>query len=186
MNSRYILKFKRRRNGKTDYKFRYHILLSKKPRLVVRKTNTRIIVQVVEYTPEGDKTLIYYSSDMLNKNLGINTAAKNRMASYLTGYIIGKLSKEKKIKDMVLDIGLHKHHPKGRIYSVLKGVLDQGIEIPHSDKILPDIKLLGSINGKDYSKDLEKYKKIIDENKDGFYKNKKENKTKTKKVKTKK
>ncbi len=181
MDTGYVLKFKRRREGKTDYKFRYHILLSKKPRLVVRKTNKRIIAQIIEYNPEGDRTLVYFSSDML-KDIGIDVYPKNRMAAYLTGYVIGMIAKEKSITDLVLDIGLHKHHPKGRIYSVLKGVLEHDLNIPHGESILPDDDLIFKIGKRDYSKDKDKFFKKIDDNKDIIL-GKKKSGMKTKKAK---
>ena len=180
MDTGYVLKFKRRREGKTDYKFRYHMLLSKKPRLVVRRTNKRIIAQVIEYNPEGDKTLVYFASDNL-KGIGIEVYPKNRMAAYLTGYVIGMLAKEKGIKDMVLDIGLHKHHPKGRLYSVLKGVLEHGINVPHGEGILPDDDLVFKAGNNDYSKDRDKFLKIINDKKAELLKGSKSGKKRTKK-----
>ncbi|MEM3848787.1 MAG: 50S ribosomal protein L18, partial [Zestosphaera sp.] len=48
---------RRRREGKTDYYRRYRIIKSgQRVRAIVRKTNTQIIVQVVEFSPNGDHT----------------------------------------------------------------------------------------------------------------------------------
>ena len=43
---RYHVPFRRRREGKTDFRKRLRHLQSGMPRLVVRKTNTKVIVQV--------------------------------------------------------------------------------------------------------------------------------------------
>ncbi|MCK4740328.1 MAG: 50S ribosomal protein L18, partial [Candidatus Thorarchaeota archaeon] len=53
----YKVKFRRRREGKTNYYRRRRLLLSRLPRLVVRKTNTGMIVQVVDARVAGDMTV---------------------------------------------------------------------------------------------------------------------------------
>ena len=168
MDSRYILKFRRRREGKTNYKHRYRLLLSGKPRLIVRLTNKRIIVQIAEYSKDGDRTIAYFSSDKLS-DICIKNNYKNRFSAYLSGYIIGK-AVSGKVKEAVLDIGLHKHHPKGKIYSVLKGAVDAGLNIPHNDSILPDMNMITNTNGKDISKNLEDCIKKIDKDPFSFLK----------------
>jgi large subunit ribosomal protein L18 len=45
--SRYFVPFRRRREGKTDYYQRTRLVVSDVPRMVVRKTNRHIIVQLV-------------------------------------------------------------------------------------------------------------------------------------------
>ncbi|MEM4756409.1 MAG: hypothetical protein QW594_04745, partial [Candidatus Woesearchaeota archaeon] len=50
-----IVAFRRRRSGKTNYTKRLGLLKSGKPRLVVRKTNTAFIVQLVKHQPNGDQ-----------------------------------------------------------------------------------------------------------------------------------
>ena len=89
---------------------------------------------------------------------------------------------EKGVSEAVLDIGLQTSSKGSRIYSVLKGVLDAGISVPHSDSVLPDeerikgkhiaeyAKSLGSGEGKKQfstdvttiDKDFEEVKKRID------------------------
>ncbi len=163
MKTGYLIKFRRRREGKTDYKHRYKLLLSRKPRLVIRKTNTRVITHIVDYNREGDRTLFYASSEQL-RALGWKHSCKSIPASYLIGYLIGLEAKEKGIKELVLDIGLCKHHKKGRIYAALKGVLDAGISVPHNEEILPPE---DRIKGKHIKleKDFEILKKKIEESK---------------------
>jgi len=62
---RYFVPFRRRREGKTDYYKRMKLLLSEKPRMVVRKTNRQIIIQLVEADLVGDRTLVAaYSTEL--------------------------------------------------------------------------------------------------------------------------
>ena len=62
----YNVHFRRRREGKTDYAKRLSLLKSGKPRLVVRRTNTSIVVQVIEFGEKGDKTIVSVTSKALN------------------------------------------------------------------------------------------------------------------------
>ncbi|MEM2029232.1 MAG: 50S ribosomal protein L18, partial [Candidatus Bathyarchaeia archaeon] len=50
----YSVPFRRRKEGKTDYRLRKKLILSGLPRLVVRKTNRNIIAQLVRATVIGD------------------------------------------------------------------------------------------------------------------------------------
>ena len=42
-----------------------------------------------------------------------------------------------RVKEAVLDTGLYVSTPASRIYSALKGAVDAGLQIPHSEEILP-------------------------------------------------
>ncbi len=133
----YRVKFRRRREGKTNYYRRRRLLLSRRPRLVVRKTNTQIIVQVIKAKVEGDETVASAISSELATHGWV--AGKNNIpAAYLTGLLAGSRAKARGIKNAVLDIGLHPPIPGSRIYSTLKGVLDAGIEVPHGPEVLPE------------------------------------------------
>ncbi len=135
---------RRRVEAKTDYKARLNMLKSEKPRLVVRKSNRYIIAQIVKSDIAQDKTLVKFSSrDLLNKGWPkeLSGSLKSKQAAYLTGFAIGKLSPE---KSLIFDIGLNRNAQKSRIFSVLKGALDAGLNIPHSPESLPDLKDLES------------------------------------------
>src|SRR2546425_1252524 len=60
-----------------------------------------------------------------------------RAAGYLTGWLAGKRAAAKGITAAVLDLG--RQHPTkgGRLFAVLKGLLDAGVEIPHDEAVLP-------------------------------------------------
>ena len=136
-NAVYRVKMRRRREGKTDYRKRLALLKSGLPRAVVRRTNTRLIIQFVEYHEDGDRVLFTVTSDMLKK-YGWKGSYKNVPAAYLAGYIAGKKALEMGIEEAVLDIGRHPAHPGSRLFAALKGMLDAGVDIPHGEGIFPD------------------------------------------------
>lgn len=133
----YRVKFRRRREGKTNYYRRRRLLLSRKPRLVIRKTNTKIIVQIITATVPGDVTeASAISSELLQHGwaAGIN----NLPSAYLTGLLAGLKAKSRGIDFAVLDIGLNPPVKGSKIYAALKGVVDAGLDVPHDPDILPD------------------------------------------------
>ena len=134
---RYKVSFRRKREGRTDYQKRLRLILSEKPRLVVRKTSNHITANVVKQDPMGDKTIASGHSSNLRK-YGWNGGTSNIPAAYLTGFICAQEAIKKGIKEAVLDIGLVPPIRKSKIFSVLKGALDAGMDIPHSDEVLPD------------------------------------------------
>tara|TARA_Y100000310_G_C20509614_1_gene728168 strand:- start:233 stop:736 length:504 start_codon:yes stop_codon:yes gene_type:complete len=155
---------RRKREGKTDYKKRLHLLLAKKPRLVIRTTTTKIIVQIIDFKPVGDVVLVDLSSTELKKK-GWNHSYKNIPAAYLTGYLVGKKALEKNIKKAILDLGFKSPIKGNKIYACLKGVIDAGIEIPHSPEIFPSEERLTGKHIEDYkdNKITETFKKIKSE-----------------------
>nr|AJS12635.1 50S ribosomal protein L18P [uncultured archaeon] len=132
---------RRRLQKKTDYKSRLSLLGSGKKRLVVRKTNRYVISQIVESHIAQDKVLFGISSrDLLSHGWPekLKGSLKSLPASYLTGYLLGKMAKERKISEVILDLGMHRNVHKSRIYAVVKGIVDAGIKIPHKSEILPE------------------------------------------------
>jgi large subunit ribosomal protein L18 len=134
--SRYKLAFKRRREGKTDYRARLNLIGLDKSRLVVRITNKHTIAQIINVKVNGDETLVSAHSNEL-KNMGWLGSGKNTSAAYLTGFLLGKKALGAGIKSAVLDIGLKSSTRGARIFATLKGAVDAGLEVPYSDIILP-------------------------------------------------
>lgn len=131
---------RRRQEGKTDYKARMELIKSGKPRLVIRKTNRYIIAQIVRSEGAQDFVVTTMSSkDLISKGWPEDKSGslKNRAASYLIGYLVGKLALSKKVDEAILDFGMHRNIQKSRIYTVLKGVVDAGVKVPHDKKVLP-------------------------------------------------
>lgn len=134
---RYFVPFKRRHEGKTDYYARMRLLLSEKPRMVVRKTNRQIIIQLVEAELEGDRTLVAAYSGELEK-FGFAGAAGNTPAAYLTGMLFAVRAQNAGYDEAILDIGLTRATPGGKVFGALKGAVDAGLDVPHGESILPD------------------------------------------------
>lgn len=127
---------KRRREQKTDYRKRLKLLKSGKVRLVIRKSLSHMRIQFIQYFPDGDKTIASAFSKELEK-FGLKQCG-NVPAAYLTGLLAGIRAKEIGIKEAVLDLGLQTSSKGNRLYAALKGVLDAGIIVPHSQKNLPN------------------------------------------------
>ncbi|MEM2846018.1 MAG: 50S ribosomal protein L18 [Nitrososphaerota archaeon] len=127
---------KRRRLGLTDYRKRLKLVKSGLPRLVVRKTNSQIIVQVIMPRLGGDETLITVTSKKL-RDYGWRASLKNTPAAYLTGLLAGLLARGK-IEKAVLDIGLQTPSRGSKVFAAALGFRDAGIEIPLGEEILPD------------------------------------------------
>ncbi len=151
-NAVYRVKMRRRREGKTDYRKRLALLKSGEPRAIVRKSLRYITVQIAEYHEDGDKILIGVNSSKL-KDYGWNGSFKNTPAAYLTGLLAGKLALKNGIESAVLDIGLQRPVRGSRVYAVLKGLVDAGVEIPHSEEVYPSEE---RIRGEHISEDVAK------------------------------
>ena len=133
---RYKVPFRRRREGRTDYRRRSRLLRGGVPRAVVRKSNKHTRVQFVDYKATGDAILASAVSTELEE-FGWTGSGKSTPGAYLTGLLAGKRAKEKGVEEAVLDIGLREPTKGAVVFAALKGIIDAGIEVPHSDKMLP-------------------------------------------------
>lgn len=132
---RYRVRFRRRREQKTDYRRRLALVKSGKPRLVVRPSSRNTIVQIFEFQPTGDKCLTSSNALELRK-MGWKAGTGNVPAAYLAGYLCGLRGKKAGVKSAELDIG---HLPKSkRIFAALKGAIDAGLNIIHGEIDIPD------------------------------------------------
>lgn len=144
--------YKRRRKKLTNYKKRLKLVISGKPRLVVRVSNKYVNCQVIKYKPDGDVTLTAFNSKKLS-DYGFK-GGKNLQSAYLSGFITGLKALKKGVKKAVLDSGLKTSIKNSRIYACLKGFVEAGVKVPHSKEVLPDDKLLNKSS-------LDKYVKKI-------------------------
>ncbi len=172
INKVYVTKYKRRKQNVTDYGKRLKMLKSRKSRLVIRKSLTKIRLQIVNYEKEGDKTVFGMDSSALKK-LGWKHSLKNVPAAYLAGLLFGKKMIEKKLDNTILDMGLQSKTKGSKIFAALKGVIDAGINVPAKEKLFPsEDRASGKHLKENIQKDFEKIKsKIIGEKSGG--KNKK-------------
>jgi large subunit ribosomal protein L18 len=155
---KYTQPYRRKREGRTDYKRRLVLLKSGLPRLIIRVSNKGVQAQVAQYSPDGDKVLATATAAELKKH-GWKSATGNIPAAYLTGMLLASKMKKMDVNDFILDIGLQKHHPGGRIYAVAKGAIDGGLSVRVGEDTLPgDERLTGKHLGDNVKKELETVK----------------------------
>lgn len=147
------LPYRRKRQGKTNYKKRLHLLLAKKPRLAIRLTNQKIITQIIDFNTTGDVVLVGLDSSALKK-YNWNFSFKSLPAAYLTGYLLGQKALQKNIKKAVLDLGFKPPIKGNKIYACLKGALDAGLNIPHSKEVFPSEERISGKHIQDYAASL--------------------------------
>jgi len=166
----FTVKYKRKAEGKTDYKKRLNYIKSKKPRVVVRLSLKNTLIQIVEFHENGDKILFSTSSRELNK-YGWKAFRGNIPAAYLTGLLCGFKIKEK-IKEAIVDFGLNSVIVKSRLYAVLKGLLDAGIKINVPEEVLPSEDKLSGKTISDYASKLSENKEAYEKQFSAYLKNK--------------
>ncbi|MFH0832052.1 MAG: 50S ribosomal protein L18 [archaeon] len=152
----YKIKFRRRRERKTDYKARLSLLRSFMPRVIIRKTNRYIIAQLVESKEAQDFVLCTANSKELlqhgwqDKNSG---SLKSLPAAYLTGILLAAKISGKKInvKKAIVDMGISKSTKGSRLFACVKGLVDAGMNVPCSKEIMPDE---SRINGRHMKREI--------------------------------
>jgi len=190
--SRYQTKFRRRNEGKTDYRARKRLVVQDKNkytapryRLVARLTNRYVIAQIVRSELNHDVVVASaYSSEL--PRYGLKAGLKNYAAAYATGLLVarrilklrglddtykgqeeitGTVVKTQHTNDAgkkrnfwvsavadkkpfraVLDVGIRPTTTGARVFAVMKGASDGGLDIPHNEKRFPG-----------YDKDSKKY-----------------------------
>jgi len=190
---RYQVKFRRRRECRTDYYARQRLTIQDKNkyktpkfRLVFRRTNRDIIMQIVQADFDHDKIIASAYSHELT-GYGIKAGLTNYAAAYATGLLLARRvqaefkldyegvveptgehfdveseeysdEKAKKPFKAVLDVGLSRTTTGARIFGGLKGACDGGLHIPHSDKRFPGSHGIG---GSKYEANPEKHREYI-------------------------
>merc|ERR1711908_123668 len=128
---------------------------SPKYRFVVRCTNKDVICQVVYAKITGDVCMCAAYAHELPK-YGIEVGLTNYAACYATGLLCARrlLTKleladdyegqtdvdgegEKRPFTCVLDVGLTRTTTGAKVFGALKGAVDGGLKIPHSEKRFP-------------------------------------------------
>jgi large subunit ribosomal protein L18 len=136
MNKIKIIPFKRRRLGLTDYKKRISLLKSEQTRFVIRKTNSSLICQAIDFDVKGDKVLLNINSRKL-KEYGWNHSFSNVPAAYLSGFLFAKECMKAKVNHLIVDIGRNAITPGNKVFACLNGAVDAGLDIPHNNKLFP-------------------------------------------------
>jgi large subunit ribosomal protein L5e len=183
--SRYQVKYKRRRAGKTDYRARLRLTTQDKNkynthkyRLVVRFSNKDITCQVVYAAIAGDVVVCAAYAHELQR-YGLKVGLSNYSAAYATGLLLARrvLTKfgladtykgqeepdgeEYSVEPAddgprpfycLLDAGLKRTSAGSKTFGALKGALDGGLDVPHSEK-----RFVGFADGKLDAEVLKKY-----------------------------
>lgn len=165
--SRYQVKYRRRRLGKTDYRARLRLTTQDKNkyntpkyRFVVRFSNKNVICQIAYASIAGDVIVASAQSRELER-YGLKFGFTNYAATYATGLllarrVLGKFGladiykgqeeatgedfNVEEVEDgprpftALLDTGLKRTSTGSKVFAALKGALDGGVDIPHSEK----------------------------------------------------
>lgn len=134
-----------------------------KYRLIVRFTNKDVVAQIAYSTLEGDRIVAVAYAHELPK-YGVKVGLTNYASAYATGLLLARrVLKKFNLADTYagqtnpdgveyhvepkadgprpfrafLDVGLHRTTTGARIFGVLKGAVDGGIDVPHSDRRFP-------------------------------------------------
>jgi len=167
---RYQTKFRRRREGKTDYHARKKLVIQAKNkynvpknRLIVRISNKDVTAQVAYARIEGDIVICSAYSHELPA-YGIKVGLTNYASCYATGYLLARRMNamfnlgerytgvEEVTGEMYcveeaesgpgpmrahLDVGLSRTTTGAKVFAVMKGAVDGGVDVPHSEKRFP-------------------------------------------------
>jgi len=147
----YKVPFRRRRKNLTNYAKRLALLKSGLPRLVVRKSNKGIVVQIISFTDKGDKTEASANAKELEQYGWV--VQSNLPTAYLTGLLCAKKVLKKGVKNAVFDMGLTKPTKASVPFAALKGVVDAGVEIPHNPEVFDNERFSGK-HVADYAKKI--------------------------------
>jgi len=167
---RFQVKFRRRREGRTDYYARLRLVVQDKNkyntpkyRMIVRFTNKDVICQIAYARIEGDVIVCAAYAHELPR-YGIKVGLTNYAASYCTGLLLARRLLQKFKMDGIyegvvdangedytvedvdgqpgafrcyLDVGLARTTTGARVFGAMKGAVDGGLDIPHSNKRFP-------------------------------------------------
>ncbi len=128
---------RRRRENRTDYKLRTNLLKSGIPRIVVRRTNRYFVVQAVESNEAQDKVIASVTSrELLKKGWDVKKGGslKSIPAGYLTGILLAKKIGKGKF---IVDLGMARTLSGSRVFAVVKGLIEGGLDISADEKVFP-------------------------------------------------
>jgi len=130
------VKFRRRREGVTNYRKRLALIKSGLDRVIVRKTNKRVLGQIVRYEEKGDRVIASAESGELSKRYGWPSRS-NRPTAYLTGLLLAKKAKHE--GELILDIGITTPIKGALPFAFAKGCVDGGMKLRGSFDIKEEL-----------------------------------------------
>nr|WCZ58735.1 60S ribosomal protein L5 [Seculamonas ecuadoriensis] len=168
---RFQVKFRRRREGKTDYYARKRLVVQDKTkyntpkyRVVVRITNKDVIAQITSATIKGDQVhCAAYAHEL--PRYGLPVGLTNYSSCYCVGLLLARrwlkvLKLDTKYEGLktptgeyyvpeaaadvtrkpfkaFLDVGLARTTTGARVFGVMKGAVDGGLNIPYETRRFP-------------------------------------------------
>ena len=93
------------------------------------------------------------NSRELAKTYGWKAPTGNISSAYLTGYLCGLKAKAAGVKGAILDIGLTAPTKGAKVFAALSGVVDAGVDVPHSEEKIVKERMKGEHIAK-YAKSL--------------------------------
>jgi large subunit ribosomal protein L18 len=150
---RYRVQFRRKREGKTDYRKRLKLLLSGKPRFVVRVSSKHVQVQVSKASPVGDATLFSAHSRQLAE-YGWKGGTSNLPSAYLVGFLCGHRATKSEVTECILDLGMHGPVRGAKVFAALKGAVNAGMKISHGKEVLPKEERISGAHIAEYAAEL--------------------------------
>lgn len=154
---------RRRQEAKTDYGARLVMLKSEKARLVVRKTNRQIIMQIVVSDLAQDKVVVGTSSLALLEQgwpKELSGSLKGLAAAYLTGKLLAGIAKGK-VSEIILDLGMQRNMKKSRLFAAVSGAVDGGLNLKVGEGVLPSLEEIKKRNNEKVQKVFDKLSKEI-------------------------
>jgi large subunit ribosomal protein L5e len=184
---RFQVKFRRRRECKTDYYSRIRLITQDKNkyktpkyRFVVRKSHRDVTCQIFSADLTHDVCVASAYSHELAR-YGVNIGLTNYAAAYCTGLLLARrvnakfnlpyegntevngedynveADGEKAPFKALLDVGLQRTTTGARVFGALKGACDGGLYVPHGDKRFPGT----TTEGKEVKPNPEVHRKYI-------------------------
>ncbi len=138
----YKVAFRRRRMNLTNYAKRLALVKGAAPRMVVRKSSTGFLAQVLEFSAKGDKVISQVRSSAL-KQFGWAPRC-NAPTAYLCGLLAGKLAAKKGAKEFNLDIGMYTPSKGSVVFAALKGALDSGLKSNYTEEMITEDRITGA------------------------------------------
>lgn len=147
--------FRRRREGKTDYKKRRALITSRLCFVRSFVSSHNVYAQLIRAGPSGDLTLASASSTQLPK-FGWKGATKNLPACYLTGLLLGRRSAAAGVEEAILYTGLSAYRSGSRVSALVKGALDGGLKVRVDEETFPAEDRLSGGHISSYAAELKK------------------------------
>ena len=119
------------------------------------------MVQIVEFQENGDKVLLTATTKELQTKFGWDCARRNIPAAYLAGFLAGTKAKEKKLHEVIVDIGLQKARKGSVLFAAVKGAIDAGLNTPHDPEMFPSEERLAGKHIKFKNTSFDKVKEAI-------------------------